>query len=54
MIMAKKIEFHLGAISEALFDAVSSGNAVSSGKITSQEYDTACKGLRIINKVVKQ
>lgn len=48
MIMAKKIEFHLGAISEALFEAV------SSGKITSQEYDTVCKGLRIINKVVKQ
>ena len=43
----KNIDLHLGVISEALFDAV------SEGKITTQEYKTACDGLRIINKVIK-
>ena len=34
-------------IADALFEAV------SSGKITTAEYKTACNGLKIINKVIK-
>ena len=44
--MTKKPKFETADIGSALFDAV------SSGKITTEEYKTAIKGLNIIKKVL--
>ena len=44
--MANKIKFETCGIGEALF------NAVSCGKITTEQYKTAIKGINIIKKVL--
>ena len=44
--MAKKPKFEISGIGDALF------NAVSEGKITTDEYKTAIKGINIIRKVL--
>jgi len=43
----KKAKFDTAGIGTALFDAV------SSGKITTEEYKTAIKGLNIVKKVIQ-
>jgi len=44
--MAKKVKFETKGVGEALFDAV------SAGKITTEEYKVAIKGINIIRKVL--
>lgn len=42
----RKPKFEMKGVGEALFEAV------SSGKITSAEYSTAIKGIKVIKKVL--
>ena len=46
MAKTKKPKFEMCGIGEALFDAV------SCGKITTEEYKTAIKGINIIKKLL--